>query len=123
MIVGPKELATLSGRKQKTAIAAWCKKVGIQFHRNADGWPVTTTESLDRSFAQSVESGPDRTPYAKEKITPKGSRKVRPVLLGRPGKVVPALESGSGLERTAPLPRIHLGSDPYNSSGDLPTLR
>lgn len=52
-------LKELSGRKQKTAIIAWCKLKGIHYFLNADGWPVTTAAALDRALEISVESGPN----------------------------------------------------------------
>jgi uncharacterized protein DUF4224 len=52
-------LKAMSGYKQKTSVARWCRKNGIRFFLNAQGWPVTTSEALDRALAPGIESGPD----------------------------------------------------------------
>ncbi len=64
MVGSAEYLKALSGYKQKNAVAKWCKKYGIRFFRNAEGWPVTTAAALDRALLPGVESGPDWSPYA-----------------------------------------------------------
>jgi hypothetical protein len=60
IIVGDAEyLKALSGYKQKTAVANWCRKNGIKFFRNAQGWPVTTEAALERALFASEIAGPD----------------------------------------------------------------
>ena len=39
-------LKALSGFKQKSAVVRWCKRNGIRFFRNADGWPARIHDAL-----------------------------------------------------------------------------
>jgi hypothetical protein len=58
-IVGDAEyLKALSGRKQRSAVASWCRDKGIKYMLNADGWPVTTPAALDRAVTKAVKRGP-----------------------------------------------------------------
>jgi len=60
LVIGDAEyLKTMSGYSQKASVAKWCKKNGIRYFRNAEGWPVTTAAAIDRALAPGVESGPD----------------------------------------------------------------
>jgi len=60
LVIGDAEyLKTMSGYSQKASFAKWCKKNGIRYFRNAEGWPVTTAAAIDRALAPGVESGPD----------------------------------------------------------------
>lgn len=60
IVVGDAEyLKAMSGYKQKTSIARWCRKNKIRFFLDAHGWPVTTPEALDRALSPGVELGPN----------------------------------------------------------------
>jgi hypothetical protein len=85
MIGDAEYLKTMSGYSQKASVAKWCKKNGIRYFRNADGWPVTTAAALDRALLPGVEAGPDWSPYAKEKTPAQSPRAKRKVLLRREG--------------------------------------
>jgi hypothetical protein len=63
MIVDAAHLKALSGYKQKSSVARWCRKNKIPFFLDARGWPVTTPEALDRALSPGVESGPDWTAF------------------------------------------------------------
>jgi hypothetical protein len=41
-----KHRKALSGYKQKCAVARWCKRNGIRFFRNANGWPDRIHDAL-----------------------------------------------------------------------------
>jgi hypothetical protein len=59
IVIGDAEyLKALSGYKQKSAIANWCRKNGIKFFLNAQGWPVTTATALNSALL-GVNAGPD----------------------------------------------------------------
>jgi hypothetical protein len=56
LVIGDAEyLKALNGCKQKTTIANWCRKNGIKFFRDAQGWPVTTAGALDRAITHEGE--------------------------------------------------------------------
>lgn len=63
IVIGDAEhLKALSGYKQKTAIANWCRKNRIKFFRNGQGWPVTTADALNHALSGGgTESGPNWT--------------------------------------------------------------
>jgi hypothetical protein len=68
MIGDADHLKAMSGYSQKASVANWCRKNGIRFFRNADGWPVTTPAALDRALAPGLESGPDWSACDTKKI-------------------------------------------------------
>ena len=60
IVIGDAEyLKALSGYKQKSAIADWCRKNGIKFFRNAQDWPVTTEATLDRALTHETRAEPN----------------------------------------------------------------
>jgi hypothetical protein len=53
-------LKAMSGYKQKTSIARWCRKNKIKFFLNGQGWPVTSAEAINQALmGGGKESGPD----------------------------------------------------------------
>lgn len=59
LVIGVEDLKKLTGYKQKTAIAAWCRKNGIKFFRDARGWPVTTEGVLNATLWGHKTAEPD----------------------------------------------------------------
>jgi hypothetical protein len=60
VVIGDAEyLKAMSGYKQKTSVARWCRKNKIQFFLDARGWPVTTRDALNLALSPGIESGPD----------------------------------------------------------------
>lgn len=60
VVVGDaKYLKALSGYKQASSVAKWCRKNGIKFFRNGQGWPVTTATELDRALAHETKAEPN----------------------------------------------------------------
>jgi hypothetical protein len=53
-------LKALSGYKQKTSVARWCRKNKIKFFLNGQGWPVSSAEAINQALlGGGKESGPD----------------------------------------------------------------
>lgn len=75
MIGDAEHLKAMSGYSQKASVAKWCKKNGIRYFRNAEGWPVTTAAALDRALLTTPESGPDWSPYHAPKKAKKTAKK------------------------------------------------
>lgn len=59
MVGSAEHLKLMSGYKQKTSVARWCRQNKIQFFLDARGWPTTTPAAIDRALSPGVESGPD----------------------------------------------------------------
>jgi hypothetical protein len=60
IVIGDAEyMKALSGYKQKTAIASWCRRNHIKCFRNAQGWPVTTEAEINRALSPSSRVEPD----------------------------------------------------------------
>lgn len=58
-VVDAEQLKAMSGYKQQTSVACWCRKNKIRFFLDARGLPVTTAEALNIALSPGVESGPD----------------------------------------------------------------
>jgi hypothetical protein len=83
MIGDSEHLRTISGHRQRAAVRRWCRRNGIKYFLDSKGWPVTTPAALDRALAPAAQSGPDWSPYVKEKPTAtQGPRQKRALLLG-----------------------------------------
>jgi hypothetical protein len=74
-VIGDAEhLKSMSGYSQKAGVARWCRKNGIRFFRDKEGWPTTTPAALDRALAPGIESGPDWSACDTKKTIAHGTR-------------------------------------------------